>query len=276
MKISERLGDREGQRRDGRSRRMTTRVRLGGIATAVALLWAAAARAGETSVAVAANFTEPATEIARLFTEKTGHVATLSFGASGQFLTQISQGAPFQVFLSADAARPSTAIADGLAVEGSQFTYAVGTLVLWSKEAGLVTGPETLKEIAFDKIAIADPKSAPYGAAAIETMRKLGLYDALNPKIVQGQSIAQTFQFVDTGNAALGFVALSQIVKSEGGSRWVVPADLHAPILQDAVLLRTGADNEAARAFLAFLKGPEARRVIESFGYGVVPEAVAG
>ena len=255
---------------------MTARARLRGVATALVLLWAAAARAGETSVAVAANFTEPATEIARLFTEKTGHVAMLSFGASGQFLTQIGQGAPFQVFLSADAARPARAVADGLAVEGSQFTYAVGTLVLWSKETGLVAGPETLREMAFDKIAIADPESAPYGAAAIETLRKLGVYDALNPRIVQGQSIAQTFQFVDTGNAALGFVALSQVARAEGGSRWIVPADLHAPILQDAVLLKTGADDEAAKAFLAFLKGPEARAVIESFGYGILPEAVAG
>ena len=255
---------------------MTARVISKAIAAAVALIWAAAAQAGETQVAVAANFTEPATEIARLFTEKTGHVATLSFGASGQFLTQISQGAPFQVFLSADAARPARAVAEGLAVEGSRFTYAVGTLVLWSREAGLVTGPETLREMSFEKIAMADPDSAPYGAAAIETMRSLGLYDALSPRIVQGQSIAQALQFVDTGNAALGFVALSQVAKRDGGSRWIVPADLHAPILQDAVLLRTGADNEAARAFLAFLKGPEAREVIRSFGYGIPAEALAG
>ncbi|PZQ51258.1 MAG: molybdate ABC transporter substrate-binding protein [Rhodovulum sulfidophilum] len=245
--------------------------------TALALVWAAAAQAGETQVAVAANFTEPATEIAKLFTEKTGHTAKLSFGASGQFLTQITQGAPFEVFLSADATRPTKAVEDGLAVEGSQFTYAIGTLVLWSKEAGLVTGPETLTEMSFDKIAIADPKSAPYGAAAIETMQKLGVYDALGPKIVQGQNIGQAFQFIDTGNAALGFVALSQIVKTEGGSRWIVPDDLHSPILQDAVLLKTGADSEAAKAFLDFLKGPEARDVIESFGYALAPEeATAG
>ncbi len=243
------------------------------------LIWAAtAAQADEVQVAVAANFTEPATEIAKLFAEKTGHTATLSFGASGQFLTQITQGAPFEVFLSADAARPAKAVSDGFAVEGSQFTYAIGTLVLWSKDPGLVTGPETLKAGAFQHLAIADPKSAPYGAAAIETLRNLGLYDTLSPKIVQGTSIAQAQQFVATGNAELGLVALAQVIKTEGGSRWDVPEDLHTPIKQDAVLLKTGADNAAAKAFLDFLKGPEARGVIKDFGYALAPEleGVAG
>ena len=242
------------------------------------MIWgAAAAQADETQVAVAANFNEPATEIAKLFAEKTGHSAKLSFGASGQFLAQITQGAPFEVFLSADAARPARAVEEGLAVAGTEFTYALGTLVLWSREPGLVTGPETLEEAGFAKISIADPKTAPYGAAAVETMEKLGVYAALAPKLVQGQSIAQAFQFVDTGNAELGFVALSQVVK-EGGSRWVVPADLHAPIRQDAVLLRTGADSAAAKAFLDFLRGPEARKVIESYGYALdpAPAPVAG
>lgn len=238
---------------------------------ALALFAATAASAGETQVAVAANFTEPATEIARLFTEKTGHTATLSFGPSGQFYTQITQGAPFEVFLSADDARPKKAVAEGFGVEGSVFTYAIGRLVLWSKDPALVTGPETLKEPAFDHIAIADPKAAPYGAAAVETMTKLGVYDALAPKVVQGTSIAQAFQFVDTGNAALGFVALSQVARIEAGSRWLVPEDLHAPIRQDAVLLKTGADNEAAKAFLDFLRTPEATEIIESFGYSLDP-----
>ena len=249
--------------------------------TAFALLAALVAHpvlAGETQVAVAANFTEPATEIARLFTEKTGHSAKLSFGASGQFLTQIAEGAPFEVFLSADDARPAKAVADGLGVEGTVFTYAIGQLVLWSKEPGLVAGPETLRDAKFDHIAIADPKSAPYGAAAVETMKNLGVYDALAPKIAQGTSISQAFQFVETGNAALGFVALSQVVKDESGSRWLVPEDLHAPIRQDAVLLKTGAESEAAKAFLDFLKGPEARAVIESYGYALakVPEPANG
>lgn len=237
------------------------------------LIWSAsAASAGDAKIAVAANFTEPATEIVKLFTEKTGHTATLSFGSSGQFYTQITQGAPFEVFLSADAARPAKAVEDGFGVPGTVFTYAIGTLVLWSKDPALVAGPETLKAAAFDHIALADPKSAPYGAAAIETMQALGVYDALAPKIVQGASIAQAQQFVETGNAALGFVALAQVIKIEGGSRWDVPADLHTPIRQDAVLLKTGAENAAAKAFLDFLKGPEARKVIESYGYALAPE----
>lgn len=238
---------------------------------AVLLVWAAAAEAGDTQVAVAANFTEPAKEIARLFTEKTGHTATMSFGASGQFLTQITQGAPFEVFLSADATRPAKAVEDGFGVPDSVFTYAIGTLVLWSTDPKLVTGPDTLKAGAFQHIAIADPKSAPYGAAAVETMQALGVHDALAPKIVQGTSIAQAQQFVETGNAELGFVALSQVIKLDGGSRWDVPEDLHKPIKQDAVLLKTGADNEAAKAFLDFLQGPEARTVIQSFGYALAP-----
>lgn len=247
-------------------------------ARALFLLWAAAspfhslANAGETQVAVAANFTEPATEIAKLFAEKTGHTAKLSFGASGQFLTQITQGAPFDVFLSADAARPAKAVADGLAVPDTEFTYAIGTLVLWSTDPARVTGPEALEKADFEHLAIADPKSAPYGQAAIETMQALGLADSLAPKIVQGTSIAQAQQFVATGNAELGFVALSQVIKTDGGSRWIVPADLHKPILQDAVLLKVGAENEAAKAFLAFLKEPEARALIESYGYAVAPE----
>lgn len=246
--------------------------------TTLALLAATAAHAEDTQVAVAANFTEPATEIAELFAAATGHSAKLSFGSSGQFLAQITQGAPFEVFLSADDARPTKTVEDGLAVEGTQFTYALGTLVLYSTEADLVTGPDALEAASFEKIAIADPKSAPYGAAAVQTMESLGVYEALSPRIVQGQSIAQTFQFVDTGNAALGFVALSQVIKAEGGSRWVVPGEMHEPIRQDAVLLKTGAENEAAKAFLEFLRGPEARKVIESFGYAVDPvtEPAAG
>lgn len=238
------------------------------------LAWsaAAAAQAAETQVAVAANFTEPATEIARLFAEKTGHTARLSFGASGQFYAQISQGAPFEVFLSADAVRPTKAVEEGFGVPGSVFTYAIGTLVLWSTDPDLVKGPETLKEPTFQHLAIADPKSAPYGAAAVETMTRLGVYETLAPKIVQGTNISQAQQFVETGNAELGFVALAQVIKIAGGSRWDVPADLHEPILQDAVLLKTGADNAAARAFLDFLRSPEALEVIKAFGYETAPE----
>ncbi len=225
--------------------------------------------AGQTQVAVAANFTEPAKEIAALFKAKTGDEALLSFGASGNFYTQISQGAPFQVFLSADADRPKAAVDGGFAVADSRFTYAIGKLVLWSKSLDVSQGGATLKANAFAKLSIANPKAAPYGAAAVEAMKALGVYDAIEPKIVQGASIAQAFQFVDTGNAELGFVALSQLSGVTAGSRWLPPQSLYSPIRQDAVLLKTGADDEASKAFIAFLKGPEARAVIERYGYSL-------
>jgi molybdate transport system substrate-binding protein len=225
--------------------------------------------ADQTQVAVAANFTEPAKEIAALFKAKTGDEALLSFGASGNFYTQISQGAPFQVFLSADADRPKAAVDGGFAVADSRFTYAIGKLVLWSKSLDLTQGEATLKANSFTKLSIANPKSAPYGAAAVEAMKALGVYDAIEPKIVQGASIAQAFQFVDTGNAELGFVALSQLFGVTAGSRWLPPQSLYSPIRQDAVLLKTGADDEASKAFIAFLKGPEARAVIERYGYSL-------
>lgn len=246
---------------------MITRRLLGALAAALTAFGAAApALAGETQVAVAANFTEPAREIAAAFTAATGHKANLAFGSSGQFYTQISQGAPFEVFLSADAERPTKAEQAGLAVPGSRFTYAIGTLVLYSKTPGLA-GPGALKAGKFEKLAIADPKAAPYGEAAGETLKHMGLYDQVRPKLVTGSSITQAYQFVATGAAELGFVALSQVVDEKGGSRWVVPAKNHAPIAQQAVLLKTGADSAAAKAFLAFLKGPKAAAIIKRYGY---------
>jgi molybdate transport system substrate-binding protein len=237
---------------------------------ALAFAVAAPAFAADVNVAVAANFTSPAKEIAAAF-EKTGHDhIVLSFGSSGQFYTQIGQGAPFEVFLSADAERPVRAERDGLAVPGTRFTYAVGRLVLWSRTPGLVDGRGgVLAKGSFAKIAIADPAAAPYGLAAVQTMQKLGVYEALKPKIVQGASITQALQFVATGNAELGFVALSQVEDETGGSRWLVPEADHAPIVQQAVLLKPGADDAAAKAFLAFLKGPQARAIIRRYGYEV-------
>jgi molybdate transport system substrate-binding protein len=235
-----------------------------------ALLQPALAQAGEEiKVAVAANFTEPAREIAAAFEKATSNKAVLSFGATGQFYAQIAQGAPFEILISADKATPAKAISEGHAVAGTAFTYAVGKLVLFSKTSGLALGEATLKEGKFAKIAIANPATAPYGAAAVETMKALGVYDALQAKIVQGNNIGQTFQFIDTGNAEVGFVALSQVILAKDGSRWMVPSNLYSPIAQDAVLLKNGAGNAAAKAFLAFLKGPEARAVIEKYGYGV-------
>ncbi|MBS0241069.1 MAG: molybdate ABC transporter substrate-binding protein [Proteobacteria bacterium] len=241
------------------------------VASVVAMVTvqAEAREATEVKVAVAANFTAPSKDIGVLFEKATGNKLVLSFGATGQFYTQITQGAPFDILISADTATPAKAIASGYAVQGTSFTYAVGKLVLFGKAADAVKGEATLKDGKFQKIAIASPELAPYGAAAVETMKALGVYDALAPKIVKGNNIAQTFQFVDTGNAEVGFVALSQVIKLQGGSRWAVPQNLYKPIAQDAVLLKPGADNEGAKAFLGFLKSEEARTVIERYGYGI-------
>jgi molybdate transport system substrate-binding protein len=243
------------------------------LAAAIGLLTACVvggqAHAAQTNVAVAANFTDAAKEIAATFKQKTGHEAVLSFGSSGQLYTQITQAAPFQVLLSADQDRPKRAIDDGLGVPDSRFTYAIGKLVLWSRKPDFVTGADTLKDPTFVKLAICNPTTAPYGAASVETLKSLKVYDTLQPKIVQGQDITQAFQFIDTGNAELGFVALSQIAGNSNGSRWVVPQNLYTPIRQDAVLLNTGANNEAAIAFMTFLKGPEARAIIEKYGYAI-------
>ncbi len=236
---------------------------------AAAALFAAPLHAAETVVAVAANFTEPAKAIAAAFTRATGDTATLSFGSSGSFYTQMTHGAPFEVFLSADAERPAKLEADGLTVPGSRFTYAVGTLVLYSATPGLVDGKGAVLKGGFAHLAIADPAAAPYGAAAVETLKNLKLYDAVAPRFVTGSSITQAYQFVATGAAELGFVAASQVVNVAGGSRWTVPASLHAPIEQAAVELKTGAANPAAAKFLKFLQGPEARAIIKSYGYEV-------
>ena len=248
----------------------STRRAVLGLVAALASLGAAPVFARDVPVAVAANFTEPAKEIAAAFKAATGDTAVLSFGASGQFYTQISHGAPYEVFLSADSDRPKKAEADGLAVSGTRFTYAVGKLVLFSKTPGLVDGAgAVLASGRFQKLSIADPAAAPYGAAAIQTLQHLHIYDAVKPKIVQGASITQAYQFVETGAAELGFVALSQVINEQGGSRWLVPTEDYAPIEQDAVLLKTGEADPAARAFLQFLKGPQARAIIKRFGYEV-------
>jgi molybdate transport system substrate-binding protein len=251
---------------------ITRRFKLVGLALfgAALALGAAPALAADTQVAVAANFTEPAKEIAAAFKAKTGHTATLSFGSSGQFYTQIAHGAPYEVFLSADADRPKKAEGEGLAVAGTRYTYAFGRLVLYSKTPGLVDDKgAVLKSDKFAKLSIADPAAAPYGLAAVQTMQKLKVYDALAPRIVKGASITQAYQYVATGNAELGFVAQSQVIDEQGGSRWLVPAADHAPIEQQAVLLKTGEKNPAARAFLIFLRSPAAVTIIKRYGYQV-------
>jgi len=242
------------------------------------VLWAAAmvggavpALAADTQVAVAANFTEPAKEIAAAFAAATGHHAILTFGSSGQIYTQISHGAPYEVFLSADPDRPKRAEQDGVGVPGTRFTYAIGRLVLFSKTPGLVdANGAVLASGNFNKIALADPAAAPYGIAAVQTMRRLGVYDRLKARFVMGTSITQAYQFVDTGAAELGFVALSQVIaQPDVGSRWLVPATYHGVIDQQAILLFTGQSNPAAKAFMTFLKSPAALAIIRKYGYEV-------
>jgi molybdate transport system substrate-binding protein len=228
---------------------------------------AAPALAAEVRVAVAANFIEPAREIGALFQKATGHRAVFSSGATGQLYAQITQDAPFEAFLSADQATAEKAIDGGFAEVGTRFTYATGRLVLFSRDAELVKGETTLREGRFTRLAIANPITAPYGTAAVEVMKALGVYDALAARLVRGNNVAQAYQFVESGNAEVGFVALSQVVRDAEGSRWLVPDALHSPIAQDAVLLKHGIDSEAARAFLVFLKGPESRAVIAKYGY---------
>jgi molybdate transport system substrate-binding protein len=229
--------------------------------------------AAEVSVAVAANFTVPMQKIARAFEQDTGHKAVLSFGSTGALYSQIRNGAPFEVFLSADDTTPARLEREGLGVPGTRLTYAVGRLVLWSRQPGLIdANADVLRGSSFRRLAVANPKLAPYGAAAIETLTAMGVLQTVQPKIVQGENVAQTWQFVATGNAELGFVALSQVAvdgQVTQGSAWVVPDELHTPIRQDAVLLTRGKDNAAARALLEYLDSEKARALIRSCGYTV-------
>ncbi|HEX8979259.1 MAG TPA: molybdate ABC transporter substrate-binding protein [Parasulfuritortus sp.] len=244
--------------------------------TLAALLFAfgsSLAKADEVQVAVAANFTAPMQKIAADFEKDTGHKAMLAFGSTGKFYAQIKNGAPFQILLSADDETPAKLEKEGMAVLGSRFTYAIGTLVLWSAKPGFVDAKGAVLEKGdFTHLAIANPKLAPYGGAAMATLAKLGLTDKLAAKIVQGENIGQTYQFIATGNAELGFVALSQVMKDGklgSGSAWIVPTGMHAPIKQDAVILSAGKDNAAAEALMTYLKSPKALAVIKSYGYAV-------
>ncbi|WP_439588290.1 molybdate ABC transporter substrate-binding protein [Hydrogenophaga sp.] len=229
--------------------------------------------AAEANIAVAANFAEPIKAIASVLEKTTGHTLKISIGATGGLYAQIKNGAPFDVMLAADTKTPAQLETDGLAQPGSRFTYATGKLVLWSADAAKVDAQgNVLKGDGFRKIAIANPKTAPYGAAAVETMDKLGLAASLTPKLVTGESIGQTYNFVHTGNAEIGFVAMSQVLEGgrlKGGSMWVVPQNLYGPIQQDAVLLKRGANNEAAKALMTLLKSPNIKDLIRSYGYDI-------
>lgn len=236
------------------------------------LLIAPGAQAEQVQVAVAANFVPPFKEIAAEFEKASSHSVQISAGSSGKFYAQIKNGAPFEVFLSADDERPKLLEDEGLGVKGSRFTYAIGRLVLWSQDPALVTGVGTLRNGTFKHLAIANPKTAPYGAAAMQAMVKLGVWESLQPKIVMGENQGQTSGFLESGNAELGFLALSQVLdeKLRGkGSRWDVPEDLHEPIRQDAVLLTKGQNNLAAKALMEFMQSQQARAVIERYGYHV-------
>jgi molybdate transport system substrate-binding protein len=235
------------------------------------LLLAAAAHADEVQVAVAANFTAPMQQISAAFEKDTGHKALLAFGATGKFYAQISNGAPFEVFLAADDETPAKLEKELLAVSGTRFTYAIGKLVLWSAKEAYVDGQgEVLKKGEFKHLALANPKTAPYGAAAVAALMKLGVMESIQPRFVQGENIAQTHQFISTSNAELGFVALSQVFKDgkvTSGSAWIVPSSLYDPIRQDAVLLAKGRNKPAAAALVDFLKTDKARAIIKSYGY---------
>ncbi|MBI5007996.1 MAG: molybdate ABC transporter substrate-binding protein [Nitrosomonadales bacterium] len=227
--------------------------------------------AGEVRVAVAANFSAPVERIAALFQKESGHAVKVSLGSSGKFYSQIKAGAPFDVLLAADESTPKRLVQEGLADGGSRFTYAAGRLVLWSVQPGFVDDKgAVLNRGNFEKLAIADPKLAPYGVAAKETLEKLVMWNAMQRKLVKGENITQTWQFVATENAELGFIALSQIMhdgKMSGGSWWLVPAEMHKPIRQGAVMLTSAKDKEASRAFLEFLKGKKATAIMHGFGY---------
>jgi molybdate transport system substrate-binding protein len=236
----------------------------------IGLLIAPIAHAEQVQVAVAANFVPPFKEISIEFQKVSGHTAELSAGSSGKFYAQIKNGAPFEVFFSADDERPKLLEDEGLGVKGSRFTYAIGRLVLWSQDPALVTGEDTLRNGKFKHLAIANPKTAPYGKAAMQAMMKLGVWEDLQPRIVMGENQGQTSGFLESGNAELGFLALSQVLdeKLRGkGSRWDVPQSLHEPIKQDTILLVKGQSNPAAKALMDFMRSPQARVIIERYGY---------
>ncbi len=230
-----------------------------------------AACAGEVAVAVASNFSAPMQQIAAAFAQDTGHKALLSFGATGKLYAQIVHGAPFGVLLAADQSTPQKLAQQGVGDEATRMTYAIGRLVLWSHQSGVVDAQgKVLERTDWRHLAVANPKLAPYGVAAMQTLDKLGVRARVHDRIVQGESIAQTYQFTASGNAELGFVALSQVMdkgRLRQGSAWVVPADWHSPIRQDAIVLTPGRNNPAAAALMQYLRSEKARAIIQSYGY---------
>ncbi len=235
----------------------------------IGIMLSSPAFADEVRVAVAANFTAAMKEIAQEFEKSSGHKMVVSYGSTGKLYAQILYDAPFDLFLAADQKRPQLLIEKGLAEQ--PFTYAKGTLVLWSSDESRTVNADTLKQGDFDRLALTNPKTAPYGAAAVTVMQRLGLYKTLLPKLVQGDNVIQTYQFISTGNAQMGFIALTQVVLDDSGSRWEIPQGLYEPIRQDAVLLSKGKENSAAIAFINYLKSDAAREIIQRYGYAVEP-----
>lgn len=231
--------------------------------------------AAEVRVAVAANFTDVIKQLGEEFGKQSGHKVSVSSGATGKLYAQIKNGAPYDVFLAADEKTPTLLDEEGVSIADTRFTYALGSLVLWSADEALFDKGQSdkaqnvLKKQAFSHISIANPNTAPYGRAAQQTLEKLGFWDQLQPKMVRGENIGQAYQYVYSENAQLGFVAKSQVFKDDaftGGSYWEIPTDMYDPIVQQAVLLK---DNAPARELLDYLRSPEAAAVIQSYGYRI-------
>ena len=261
----------------GRLRRSLLPALFIGTALSLGLAGHRAATAAEATVVVATNFLLPLRSLAGEFEARTDHSIRIASGSTGQIYAQVTNGAPYDVFLSADAARPQRLEESGLTIPGTRRTYALGRIVLWSAEPGRVTagGAEALRTLGNARIALANPAVAPYGVAAQETLERLGFWEPFQDRLVRGINVAQVFQFIGTGNAAMGFIAQSQLParpKGAEGSVWNVPSELHGPIRQDMVLLKRAADNEAAFAFLDFLAAPDILRRIEAFGYSAPDE----
>lgn len=231
------------------------------------------AAAGEVTVATAANFAVAAQRISRQFESRSGHVITLVSSSTGKLASQITFGAPFDVFLAADQARPVRLVKDGHAVADSRFTYARGRVALWSGDAARMkwaSAADILKAGEYKRLSIANPDVAPYGAAAWQVLQTLGLGDTIKDKLIYGENVQQAYAFAASGNTDMALVALSFMLGARSvdrGAYGEVASDLHEPILQDAVLLNRGRDNEAAIAFLAFLKSPEALKIMRELGY---------
>ena len=238
------------------------------LATLAGASWVSA---GELRLAVAANFAAPAQRLASAFEQATGHRVRVSIGSTGALYAQIRHGAPFDVLLSAEDETPQKMEREGLGVAGTRVTYAIGRLVLWSRQPDRVDAQgAVLRQPRIERLAIANPKLAPYGLAAVQTLSHMGLWPSLQSQVVMGENIAQTHQFVSTGNAPMGFVALSQVWaqgRIREGSAWIVPADWHQPIRQDAIVLPPGRDNPAAQAWMAYLRSDGARALIRAHGY---------